>query len=111
MGDVRTLNKRPFRQAVKVFQWRMAYANRALIANDYRKVLRGLHLAEYLYERAKEEWAPRLRVCPFCGKDPRLLGEGTFSVDCVNDECDVQPGTACYANPASAAGVWNGVQG
>lgn len=51
----------------------------------------------------------KLKPCPFCGELPRLYGGAILneeSIDCVNDECPVQPTTG-YRDWPDAVTAWN----
>lgn len=52
----------------------------------------------------------KVNYCPYCGKLPRLYPaqhkNGWESVDCINDDCDIQPTTG-YMEYYEAIKTWN----
>lgn len=53
--------------------------------------------------------APRLKPCPFCGKEPNVENVGdnrsALMIDCVTDDC-VGPSVSCYDH-TEAIRQWN----
>lgn len=55
---------------------------------------------------------PDLIPCPFCGSAGRVYtvkvaAELLYSVECVNEECEMHPMTELHDTPQEAADVWN----
>lgn len=55
---------------------------------------------------------PELKVCPFCGKPPKMVvnpykKNEFFYVKCMNSKCAIQPLTNEYTDVIRAAEAWN----
>ena len=54
-----------------------------------------------------------LKPCPFCGKIPKIeRHEDSFrrikwGIECVNEDCDIQPMTPWYQNKKDTIDSWN----
>lgn len=47
-----------------------------------------------------------LKVCPFCGKPPKITRCGSVIIGCANRKCQAQP-EICNATRGGAARGWN----
>ncbi len=54
-----------------------------------------------------------LKPCPFCGEVPTmelfidLYHRKKFGIECRNEDCDIQPMTAWYADEKDCVKDWN----
>ena len=73
----------------------------------------GVKMREIGYKKCNNLYNfPDLKVCPFCGKPPKMVinpykKNEVFYVKCMNSKCAIQPLTNEYTDIIKAAEAWN----
>lgn len=67
-----------------------------------------LEKAQARIEELETNQGPELKPCPFCGKEPHIIGDnGPYYIACVNEDCPVNPETIVSPTRERAIEAWN----